>query len=72
VSKSAQKVEAFGIAKSNLFELWEWVGPQYSVWSAVGLSVALYIGFANFVKLLEGANFADNHFQTAPLEDNVI
>lgn len=54
-----------------MFELWEWVGAQYSVWSAVGLSVALYIGFNNFIKLLEGANFADDHFKTAPLQDNV-
>lgn len=71
MSKNAQKVEAFGIDKGNMFELWEWVGAQYSVWSAVGLSVALYIGFSNFIKLLEGANLADDHFKTAPMEDNV-
>lgn len=54
-----------------MFGFWDWVGGRYSLWSAIGLSIALHIGFENFEKLLEGAHFMDNHFLTAPLEKNV-
>ena len=53
-----------------MFGFWDWVGGRYSLWSAIGLSISLSIGFDNFEKLLEGAFFADQHFRTAPLEKN--
>lgn len=71
LSTNEEKVVQFGIDKRNMFEFWDWVGGRYSLWSAIGLSIALYIGFDNFEKLLEGAHFADEHFRTAPLEKNV-
>lgn len=54
-----------------MFGFWDWVGGRYSLWSAIGLSISLSIGFENFEKLLEGAYFMDQHFQNAPLEQNV-
>lgn len=54
-----------------MFEFWDWVGGRYSLWSAIGLSISLAIGFENFLQLLEGAHYMDNHFRTAPLEQNV-
>lgn len=54
-----------------MFGFWDWVGGRYSLWSAIGLSICLSIGFDNFQKLLEGAFFTDQHFRTAPLEKNV-
>ena len=54
-----------------MFEFWDWVGGRYSLWSAIGMSIALHIGYENFEKLLSGAHFMDNHFKTAPLEQNV-
>lgn len=54
-----------------MFEFWDWVGGRYSLWSAIGLSISLYIGFDNFVKLQEGAYFLDQHFLDTPLEMNV-
>jgi glucose-6-phosphate isomerase len=54
-----------------MFEFWDWVGGRYSLWSAIGLSIAIYVGMDNFVKLLEGAHHMDNHFLSAPLEKNV-
>lgn len=54
-----------------MFEFWDWVGGRYSLWSAIGLSISLYIGFENFVKLQEGAFFMDQHFLSTPLEKNV-
>lgn len=54
-----------------MFGFWDWVGGRYSLWSAIGLSICLAIGYDNFEKLLEGAHFMDNHFCTAPLEKNV-
>jgi glucose-6-phosphate isomerase len=71
LSTNEEKVVAFGIDKRNMFEFWDWVGGRYSLWSAIGMSIALYIGFENFEQLLEGAHFADEHFRTAPLEKNV-
>lgn len=55
-----------------MFGFWDWVGGRYSLWSAIGLSISLSIGFDNFEKLLEGAYYMDQHFKTAPLEKNVI
>lgn len=63
--------EKFGIDAKNMFGFWDWVGGRYSLWSAIGMSIALYVGFENFEQMLEGAHFADNHFRTAPLEQNV-
>jgi glucose-6-phosphate isomerase len=54
-----------------MFEFWDWVGGRYSLWSAIGLSIALYVGFDNFVALLDGAHQVDEHFRTAPLEENI-
>ncbi|MBK1649573.1 glucose-6-phosphate isomerase [Rhabdochromatium marinum] len=71
VSTNAAKVEAFGIDTQQMFGFWDWVGGRYSLWSAIGLPIALAIGFDNFVELLEGAHEMDNHFRTAPLEENL-
>ncbi|CAG9124519.1 unnamed protein product [Plutella xylostella] len=70
LSTNAEKVTAFGIDPNNMFGFWDWVGGRYSLWSAIGLSIALHVGFDNFEKLLEGAHFMDNHFCTAPLDKN--
>lgn len=71
LSTNAAKVKDFGIDEANMFGFWDWVGGRYSLWSAIGLSIALNIGFENFEKLLDGAHFMDKHFTTAPLEQNV-
>jgi glucose-6-phosphate isomerase len=71
VSTNARAVSAFGIDPVNMFEFWDWVGGRYSLWSAVGLSIALYIGMDNFEELLSGAHEMDEHFRTAPLEENI-
>uniref|UniRef100_A0A8C7PF88 Glucose-6-phosphate isomerase n=1 Tax=Oncorhynchus mykiss TaxID=8022 RepID=A0A8C7PF88_ONCMY len=63
-------VKAFGIDPDNMFGFWDWVGGRYSLWSCIGLSIALHIGYDNFEKLLEGAHWMDNHFTTAPVEKN--
>ncbi|XP_049880373.1 glucose-6-phosphate isomerase-like [Pectinophora gossypiella] len=70
LSTNGEKVTAFGIDSKNMFGFWDWVGGRYSLWSAIGLSISLYVGFDNFEKLLEGAFFMDQHFATAPLEQN--
>ncbi|XP_031625977.1 glucose-6-phosphate isomerase [Contarinia nasturtii] len=70
LSTNKEKVEAFGIDSKNMFGFWDWVGGRYSLWSAIGLSISLAIGFDNFEKLLEGAYFMDQHFVNAPLEQN--
>jgi len=70
VSTSADKVAAFGIDVENMFGFWDWVGGRYSLWSAVGLSIALYIGMDNFEEMLDGAHQMDQHFLTAPLAEN--
>uniref|UniRef100_A0A8B9L8H1 Glucose-6-phosphate isomerase n=1 Tax=Astyanax mexicanus TaxID=7994 RepID=A0A8B9L8H1_ASTMX len=64
------KVSEFGIDTENMFEFWDWVGGRYSLWSAIGLSIALHVGFDNFEQLLAGAHWMDNHFCSAPLEQN--
>ncbi|XP_060931956.1 glucose-6-phosphate isomerase-like [Limanda limanda] len=71
LSTNAVKVGAFGIDTANMFEFWDWVGGRYSLWSAIGLSIALHVGFENFEQLLAGAHWMDNHFRRTPLEDNV-
>nr|CAG4643797.1 EOG090X02RQ [Lepidurus arcticus] len=71
LSTNTPKVKDFGIDEKNMFGFWDWVGGRYSLWSAIGLSIALHIGFANFEKLLNGAYFADKHFCEAPMEKNV-
>lgn len=70
LSTNAPKVKEFGIDTNNMFEFWDWVGGRYSLWSAIGLSIALHIGFDNFEQLLSGAHWMDNHFRSAPLEQN--
>lgn len=70
LSTNNQKVKEFGIDEKNMFGFWDWVGGRYSLWSAIGLSICLSIGFENFEKLLSGAHFMDQHFCTAPLEKN--
>lgn len=71
LSTNTKAVEAFGIDKNNMFEFWDWVGGRYSLWSAIGLSIALSIGMDNFEELLAGAHAMDEHFRTAPLEENL-
>jgi len=71
LSTNAAKVKDFGIDTANMFEFWDWVGGRYSLWSAIGLSIALHIGFENFEQLLAGAHWMDNHFRSTPLEQNL-
>jgi glucose-6-phosphate isomerase len=71
LSTNADGVGKFGIDTKNMFEFWDWVGGRYSLWSAIGLSIALSVGFDNFVELLEGAHAMDNHFKTAAPEENL-
>jgi glucose-6-phosphate isomerase len=71
VSTNAAEVGKFGIDTANMFEFWDWVGGRYSLWSAVGLSIALHVGMDNFEALMQGAFEMDEHFRTAPLEKNL-
>ncbi|KAL5022575.1 hypothetical protein ScPMuIL_001730 [Solemya velum] len=71
LSTNAPKVKDFGIDEKNMFEFWDWVGGRYSLWSAIGLSIALFVGMDNFEELLAGGHFMDNHFTSTPLEKNV-
>ncbi len=71
LSTNAAGVAQFGIDTANMFEFWDWVGGRYSLWSAIGLSIALYIGMDNFEALLSGAHAVDEHFRTAPFEENM-
>lgn len=71
ISTNGEAAQRFGIDPQNIFGFWEWVGGRYSLWSAIGLSIALYVGFDNFVKLLEGAHRVDQHFRSAPLARNI-
>lgn len=71
LSTNAKEVEKFGIDTANMFEFWDWVGGRYSLWSAIGLSIALSIGFENFEQLLDGAHAMDQHFLSAPIEKNI-
>ena len=71
LSTNAKSVAAFGIDTDNMFEFWDWVGGRYSLCSAIGLSIALYIGFDHFEELLTGAHEMDVHFRTTPYEKNI-
>ncbi|KAI9360825.1 hypothetical protein DFJ73DRAFT_621342 [Zopfochytrium polystomum] len=71
LSTNAKAVTAFGISAENMFEFWDWVGGRYSLWSAIGLSIAINIGYANFKQLLQGAHDMDHHFTKTPLERNL-
>ena len=71
LSTNAEAVREFGIDPANMFPFWDWVGGRYSLWSAIGLSIAIAIGFDNFSALLAGAHDMDEHFRTAPLEANL-
>ncbi|MFA7388557.1 MAG: glucose-6-phosphate isomerase, partial [Thiohalobacteraceae bacterium] len=71
LSTNADAVRAFGIDPANMFEFWDWVGGRYSLWSAIGLSIALYVGMERFEELLAGAHALDEHFRSAPLEANL-
>ncbi|ELL9070512.1 glucose-6-phosphate isomerase [Escherichia coli] len=71
LSTNAKAVGEFGIDTANMFEFWDWVGGRYSLWSAIGLSIVLSIGFDNFVELLSGAYAMDKHFSTTPAEKNL-
>ena len=71
ISTNAPAVEKFGIDQDNMFIFWDWVGGRYSLWSAIGLSIACYIGYENFAELLQGAFEMDQHFKTAPFESNI-
>ncbi|MBF8457557.1 glucose-6-phosphate isomerase [Kaistella sp. G5-32] len=71
LSTNTEAVKKFGIAEENIFEFWDWVGGRYSLWSAIGLSIVLFIGYENFEQLLKGANETDIHFKTADFRENV-
>ena len=71
LSTNREEVEKFGVDPNNMFEFWNWVGGRYSLWSAIGLSIALAIGFENFEELLAGAHEADVYFRTTPYKQNI-
>ncbi len=71
LSTNAESVAAFGIDTDNMFEFWDWVGGRYSLWSAIGLSISLSVGFDNFVELLQGAHDMDLHFSQTEAENNI-
>jgi glucose-6-phosphate isomerase len=71
VSTNVEAIKTFGIDPANMFPFWDWVGGRYSVWSAIGLPVALAVGFGYFSDFLAGAHAMDEHFRTAPIEQNL-
>ncbi|WFQ79194.1 glucose-6-phosphate isomerase [Xenorhabdus sp. SF857] len=71
LSTNEQEVRKFGIDPQNMFEFWDWVGGRYSLWSAIGLSIAISIGYENFEQLLSGAHAMDKHFQQTAFEQNI-
>ena len=71
LSTNIEAVKKFGIAEENIFEFWDWVGGRYSLWSAIGLSIVLSVGYENFEQLLKGANDTDIHFQTKDFKENI-
>jgi glucose-6-phosphate isomerase len=71
VSSNARAVEAFGVAPEHRFTLWDWVGGRFSLWSAIGLPIALQCGFRSFERMMRGAHAMDSHFRTAPLSGNM-
>lgn len=71
VSTNLEKVQDFGIAPENIFPMWDWVGGRFSLWSAVGLSVSLAIGYENYAALLEGGRKMDEHFRNSSFKKNI-
>jgi glucose-6-phosphate isomerase len=71
ISTNEEEVVKFGINHRNMFQFWDWVGGRYSIWSSIGLSIALTIGYKNFEELLKGAHETDNHFKNTPFENNI-
>lgn len=71
ISTNTEAVRQFGIDENNMFQFWDWVGGRFSLWSAIGLPVALYIGMDHFEALLKGARIVDEHFRTTPLKENI-
>ncbi|WP_404812736.1 glucose-6-phosphate isomerase [Capnocytophaga canimorsus] len=71
VSTNLQKIDEFGIDSNNVFPIWDWVGGRFSLWSAVGLSIALSVGYEHFEQLLKGAHQMDEHFKNTPFENNI-
>ncbi len=71
ISTNAKEVTLFGIDLANMFEFWDWVGGRYSLWSAIGLPIAIAVGMDNFEQFLQGAHDMDEHFRTTPLEQNI-
>ncbi len=71
LSTNIEAVKKFGISEENIFEFWDWVGGRYSLWSAIGLSIVLSVGYDNFEQLLKGANDTDIHFQTKDFKENI-
>ena len=71
ISTNLKAIDQFGIAQENTLPLWDWVGGRYSLWSTIGLMISLVVGFDNFERLLQGAGEMDNHFKTAPLNENM-
>ncbi len=71
MSTNTKAVEEFGIDPQNMFQFWDWVGGRYSLWSAIGLSIACYVGFDNFQQLLAGAHAMDTHFKNQPFDKNI-
>ncbi len=71
VSTNLEKIDEFGISQENVFPMWDWVGGRFSLWSAVGLSIALAVGYDNFDKLLQGAHKMDRHFKESPFKENI-
>jgi glucose-6-phosphate isomerase len=71
LSTNIEAVKSFGINEANIFEFWDWVGGRYSLWSAIGLSIACSVGYENFEALLSGANAMDEHFKNNPLRENI-
>mmetsp|Transcript_45056 Transcript_45056/g.75829 ORF Transcript_45056/g.75829 Transcript_45056/m.75829 type:complete len:536 (-) Transcript_45056:595-2202(-) len=71
LSTNKEKVTEFGIDENNMFGFWDWVGGRYSLWSAIGMPIALYVGFDNFEAMLKGGHDMDKHFMTTPLEGNL-
>lgn len=71
VTANTDNAMSFGIQADNIFDMWDWVGGRFSLWSAIGLAIALDLGFDKFVQLLEGAKAMDSHFSSAPLENNM-
>lgn len=71
LSTNTEAVKKFGIAEDNIFDFWDWVGGRYSLWSAIGLSIVLAVGYENFEELLKGAYDSDKHFRNAPFSENI-